>query len=457
MYETLFALAGLAMVGWLLLILAPGWSFTRRVAETAVFPIYLSVLYLVGITAVIAGNGVGFMADFGSAEGVLALLATGPVALIAWIHILAFDQVVAHLIYRDNLKHRVVPLPVQSVILVATLMLGPVGFLAYWGIRSARLRSASAAWGERHQAPPRAVREAAPAPLFGSVVSGATPLAMVSGLLRRERALVAVGLGGFALAGITALVAAVNGGWLLGTEGRLLEAVKFNVAIGIYTLALAMIVPFAAFSERGRRRWVGWVVGLSIFNYGMENVQAWRGLNPRFSAIAGPADQILGGVFFLSALGVMVLFIVLMRTFFRPDALADHPPLRLALRYATGGAAVAYGVGITMSVWSSGRVAGAGDQMIAHAAGFHALQAVPLVALLLGASLLPEAQSRFWTQLAGAGWLLFCLGLAVQAVTGYAPTAPTPALGMSAAGALAWLAALGMAVRVRFARVPAAA
>jgi len=452
MYETLFAVAGIAMLGWLLLILAPGWSFTRRVAETAVFPLFLSALYLVGIAAVIRENGLGFMADFGSAEGVMALLATGPVALVAWIHILAFDQVVAHLIYRDNLKHRVVPLPLQSVILLATLMLGPVGFLTYWAIRSARLRQPAVAWGERHEAPSHAARERVPAPLFAAVVTGATATEMLRGLLRRERALVALGLAGFALAAVAAAVAAVNGGWLLGAEGRLLEAAKFNLAIGIFTLSLALVLPLAPLSDRGRRRWVGWMLGLGIFNYGMENVQAWRGLNPRFSEIAGPADQLLGGFFFLSALGVMVLFFILMRGFFRPDALADHPALRTALRYAAAGGAVAYGVGITMSLVSAGRTLGAGDQMIAHAAGFHSLQAVPVVALLLGASLLPAARTRLWTQVAGVGWVALCLGLAVQALTGHAPTTPTPALGLTLAGALAWTASLGVALRARFAR-----
>jgi hypothetical protein len=199
------------------------------------------------------------------------------------------------------------------------------------------------------------------------------------------------------------------------------------------------------------------MLGLVIFNYGMENVQAWRGLNPRFSEIAGPLDQMLGGFFFLAALGVMVLFFILMRGFFRPDALADHPPLRTALRYATAGVAVAYGVGITMSLVSSGRSLGAGDQMLAHAAGFHALQAVPVVALLLGASLPPSTHSRFWTRVAGAGWVALCLGLAVQALSGYAPAAPTPALALTLVGALAWITALGVALHARFARVRALA
>ena len=147
MYRTLFSLAGYAIVGWLPLILAPGWRFSRRLAESAVFPIYLSVLYLVGISAVLMEMGPGIMSDFGNVDGVLALLKTESLGLVAWIHILAFDQVVGALIYRDNMQHRFVPLPVQSVILFLTLMFGPVGLLIYVIARMTQSRSGRKAWG----------------------------------------------------------------------------------------------------------------------------------------------------------------------------------------------------------------------------------------------------------------------------------------------------------------------
>jgi hypothetical protein len=457
MYRTLFDVAGLAMLGWLLLILLPGWKVTRRIAETAVFPVYLCVLYAVGIAAVIAEMGPGFMRDFGSADGVLALLATGPVALVAWIHILAFDQLVGVLIYRDNIKHRFVPLPVQSVLLVMTLMLGPLGFLAYWAVRTIRTRSL-VAWGERDAVPAAAApASAVTAPHFRAVAVGETAAAKVFGLWRRERALVGLGLLGFAFAAVTGAVAVANGGWLLAPEGRLLEAVKFDVAIGIYLLTLALILPLAPFSARGRRRWVAWSVGLGVFSYGMENVQAWRGLDPRFSTVAGPVDQALGGVFFLSALGLLVLFAVLLLRFFRDDAIPDHPALRLSLRYAAGGAAIAFGVGIAMSGMGGRTLGAAGDLMPVHAAGFHALQAVPLVALVLGAGFLSAAEARRWTHVAGAGWLLLCAGLVLQAVRGEGIVEPSPALAASVAGALTWSAALAYALWVRTSRAPAMA
>jgi hypothetical protein len=140
MIMQLYDLAGLAIIGWAFLIFFPFWSGTKKLVEWTVFPVLLCAIYLVGIVVVVADTGPGIMADFGNAEGVLGLLTQPDVALIAWIHILAFDHLVAVLIFRDNLTHKVVPLPLQSLILFMTLMFGPGGFLTYWTIRVARGR-----------------------------------------------------------------------------------------------------------------------------------------------------------------------------------------------------------------------------------------------------------------------------------------------------------------------------
>lgn len=138
MIPLLFQVAGFAIVGWGLMILLPGWSLTRRLVEWAAFPAALSLIYAVGALVVLAETGPGIVADFGSAEGVVDLLARPDVALLAWIHILAFDHLVGVVIFRDNLRHGVVPLPVQSLLLFLTLMFGPAGFLAYWLARVVR-------------------------------------------------------------------------------------------------------------------------------------------------------------------------------------------------------------------------------------------------------------------------------------------------------------------------------
>lgn len=138
MYLTLFKLAGFAAPFWALLIFLPTWRGTRWIARSAIVPAALSLLYVIGISALIAASGFGFIRDFGSAEGVARLLAKQDVALVAWIHFLAFDQLVGIFIYRDNMHHRYVPIPLQSVILFFTFMVGPVGFLLYYLARLIR-------------------------------------------------------------------------------------------------------------------------------------------------------------------------------------------------------------------------------------------------------------------------------------------------------------------------------
>ena len=141
MYLTLFKLAGFAAPAWALLIFLPTWRGTRWIARSAIVPALLCVLYVIGIGAQIAASGLGFVRDFGSAEGVARLLGQQDIAIVGWIHFLAFDQLVGIFIYRDNMHHRYVPIPVQSVILFLTFMLGPVGFLLYYLARVVRTGS----------------------------------------------------------------------------------------------------------------------------------------------------------------------------------------------------------------------------------------------------------------------------------------------------------------------------
>jgi hypothetical protein len=450
-YRTLFELAGPAIVAWLMIVLFPKWRVSRRIGESAVFPAYLSVLYAIGVVMVLRESGAGWMREFGSADGVLRLLQSESIALVAWIHILAFDQIVGLLIYRDNMRHRIVPLPVQSAILLLTLLLGPIGFISYWVLRMISSRSGRVAWGDRDDTP---LVDPPVASRLADVTSATTVGGTVRDLMLRNPPVVYIGLIALAFAAACAGVAAVNGGWHLGPEGRLLEAAKFDVAFAFYAFTIAAILPLAGFSDRRRTTFVRVFVAMVAFSLLVENVQSWRGLNPRFSRVAGVPDQILGGIFFLSALVIFWLFIDLISTFFRRTSLTDHPLLRDALRFASAATVLAFSVGIVMSLVGSRMVAGSGNLMPIHAAGFHALQAVPLVALLLRRTSLGAAGARAVVRLAGTGWLLLCVGLVVQAAMGDSPLSPGLGSGMAVAGALLWLSALGVAWIRRQAAAP---
>jgi hypothetical protein len=138
MYELLFGISGVAIVSWILMIFVPKWKVTYRIVKWAVFPLALSICYLAGFVYYIANHGISFVNDFGSYEGVIRLLTVPELAIIAWLHILAFDQLVGRMIYMENMERRTVHLIVQSICLYLTLMAGPIGYLLYMVLKRNR-------------------------------------------------------------------------------------------------------------------------------------------------------------------------------------------------------------------------------------------------------------------------------------------------------------------------------
>ncbi|HYW12527.1 MAG TPA: ABA4-like family protein [Longimicrobium sp.] len=442
MYLTLFNLAGFAIVAWLLLVLLPTWKVTRWLAESAAFPVFLSVLYVVGIVPIFMQAGPGIMADFGSAEGVLRLLRNPDVALIAWIHILAFDQVVGMVIYRDNMAHRYVPIPVQSVVLAATLMFGPVGFLAYYVLR---------AWSRRRRAAHGQQAETEPGVGRVRAADGiATALRMAAGgalgVFRRERALTFVALLSIALGMGCAAAIGIRGGEAVGAEGHLQKAMSFDVALGIYLLTLVMLMPLARFSPRGATAWRASQVVLVLFALGMENVQIARGIDPRFTKTGSVADQVLGGFFFLAAVGMIVLFAIQAWTILARRMDGADGPLLLALRYAGAATFGAFAAGLWMTLVNGSRV-GEASILPLHAVGFHGLQALPLVAILLAWAGVAPARARPSIHAAGAAWLAACAGVAWQTAQGRAALEPSLANAIAAGALLAWAVVAALALR----------
>jgi hypothetical protein len=75
-------------------------------------------------------------------------------ATIAWVHFLAFDLFVGRWIYLDA-RNRELPWWATSPLLFLTLMLGPIGLLAYLLVRA---RTALRADGPRARGPPPRAR-----------------------------------------------------------------------------------------------------------------------------------------------------------------------------------------------------------------------------------------------------------------------------------------------------------
>jgi hypothetical protein len=85
--ETLFNASGkLAMAGWALLVFAPRWRCSQRIASV-IIPLTLAIVYLVLIVLYFAKSPGGF-----GTLGQVARLFQNPWLLLAgWIHYLAFD------------------------------------------------------------------------------------------------------------------------------------------------------------------------------------------------------------------------------------------------------------------------------------------------------------------------------------------------------------------------------
>ncbi len=129
--ETIFSAAnGLALLGWLLLAVAPRWRFTDRVVLSGAASLLLAALYL-GLAVVYLGDSEG---GFGSLADVVKMFSQPPVVLLGWVHYLAFDLFIGAWELRDA-RARGVPHLALLPCLGLTFMLGPIGLLLYFGLR----------------------------------------------------------------------------------------------------------------------------------------------------------------------------------------------------------------------------------------------------------------------------------------------------------------------------------
>lgn len=134
--EQIFSMAGLINVlGWLLLAILPRQPIAQRIAGI-VLPLILSAVYLVLIVLHLQGAEGGY----GSLADVAALFKKPELLLAGWIHYLAFDLFIGAWEIRDSHRHGI-PHLVMVPCLLMTFILGPIGLLFYFAIRTAKTRS----------------------------------------------------------------------------------------------------------------------------------------------------------------------------------------------------------------------------------------------------------------------------------------------------------------------------
>ncbi len=130
--ETLFSVLNTGVLPfWALLVLAPRWIWTQRLANSVLVAAVYAPIYLWLLLSALGGEG-----NFSSLAGVGALFRQPEALLAGWIHYLVFDLFVGAWIGRDAIRrdiHHAFVVPC----LVLTLMMGPVGLGVYAAIRGA--------------------------------------------------------------------------------------------------------------------------------------------------------------------------------------------------------------------------------------------------------------------------------------------------------------------------------
>lgn len=140
-WETIFSLTnGWALASWLALAVAP------RNPKILALILYLGVMLLCLAYAIMfsglffGGWGPSNAPDLTTLAGVMALFDSKGGAVVGWTHYLAFDLFIGMWIARDADQKgfgRIVQLP----FLFLTLMVGPVGLLAWLIVRDRRSRA----------------------------------------------------------------------------------------------------------------------------------------------------------------------------------------------------------------------------------------------------------------------------------------------------------------------------
>jgi hypothetical protein len=134
--ESLFSMAGgVAMLGWLFLVILPRQPIAQLVSGI-IMPMALSIMYLILIATHLRGAEGGF----GSLGDVATLFQKRELLLAGWVHYLAFDLFIGAWEVRDAQRNQI-PHLVVIPCLVMTFMLGPIGLLFYFAIRTAKTRS----------------------------------------------------------------------------------------------------------------------------------------------------------------------------------------------------------------------------------------------------------------------------------------------------------------------------
>ncbi|MCI0572130.1 MAG: DUF4281 domain-containing protein [Myxococcaceae bacterium] len=129
----------LVMPFWALMVFLPRARLTERLMRWPLGPLLPALVYLALLLPRVGDVLPAVMRP--ELSGLSALLATPEGTTLAWAHFLAFDLFVGRWIYLDARERGVSPL-LTAPVLFLTLMVGPVGLVAYLVVRALAARPA---------------------------------------------------------------------------------------------------------------------------------------------------------------------------------------------------------------------------------------------------------------------------------------------------------------------------
>jgi hypothetical protein len=331
-----------------------------------------------------------------------ALIGSPTGAAAAWAHFLAFDLFVGRWIFLDA-REREVPTWMVSALLVVTLILGPLGFASYLGVRSMatynlyeRMRGALLAIDERNRV------------LWRSAV-------------------------GFAALYIVFLaIVPFDSRTIVGLDPWIKPS-KFAISIAIYLATMAWLVGLLDLSRRRARFVAVSLVSSMVLEMVMMSMQAARGTTSHFNIGSGldSAVFLTMGVVITYAAGIAcyVLYEYVVRPPRLPAAvvlgirlglavflLANVEGMMMAAHMSHSVGGPDGGPGLPYVNWSTSY----GDLRVAHFVGLHALQILPGIGYALATleRRWHRDVSRVATVVIGALYLLAVIALAAIAFVG---------------------------------------
>ena len=133
MTELLFGLAfPLAAPFWALMILLPGWRWTRRIVGSPLIVLPVLAVYVAAVAPILPQ----FAAEMLDPDlaGVRAVLDSADGTATVWAHLIAFDLFIGRWMYLDARERGIHPL-VMAPVLVLTILLAPLGLLVFLALR----------------------------------------------------------------------------------------------------------------------------------------------------------------------------------------------------------------------------------------------------------------------------------------------------------------------------------